>query len=235
MIQDPPVRKLSKNSAGGQSFWSRKSLKRSSTNQSTSPIGPPPAQTVVDDVERNSDFGIDDDGIKFPIGTVSKLSHSRSLLPESANDMSTFDDLLDSAAAPGFKVKYNIHNPLGPRWYRNHHLIPPAHIKPSMRPPTFFSPSFPPISTSSMPENIGEGHNASQRVSSSPQPTPTSSQTRIGEGVKPRSRKTSQTAPDNVDLLDVTDPWGTNWHHESPYDIGGPSTPSKGDVDVSAA
>ncbi|KAF9448189.1 hypothetical protein P691DRAFT_801238, partial [Macrolepiota fuliginosa MF-IS2] len=23
--------------------------------------------------------------------------------------------------------------------------------------------------------------------------------------------------------MDVTDPWGTNWHHTSPYDIGMPS------------
>jgi hypothetical protein len=50
--------------------------------------------------------------------------------------------------------------------------------------------------------------------------TPSSSQTRVAEGQKPRSRKTS----DNVDLMDVTDPWGTSWHHTSPYDIGLPAT-----------
>lgn len=54
--------------------------------------------------------------------------------------------------------------------------------------------------------------------SGTPLPTPSSSQVRIPDpSVKPRSRKTSQ---DNVDLMDVSDPWGTRWHHESPYDAG---------------
>ncbi|KAG2045059.1 hypothetical protein BDR03DRAFT_848073, partial [Suillus americanus] len=48
--------------------------------------------------------------------------------------------------------------------------------------------------------------------------TPSSSQIRIPEsGGKPRSRKKSQ---DNADLLDASDPWGTHWHHQSPYDTG---------------
>ncbi|KAF6766598.1 hypothetical protein DFP72DRAFT_1057747 [Ephemerocybe angulata] len=230
MRDEAPERKSSKNSGGGLSFWSRKSLKRSNTTHSTSPPVAPPLQTASSDVLHGSDFGVDDDGKLFPVGTVSLLSHSRSFVPESTNNMSMFDDPLPDIPHSGFKVRYHIHNPLGPRWYKNHHLIPPSQIKPSMRPPTFFSPSFPPISTSSMPDNIGEV-GLSSRASHSPLPTPTSSQTRVGEGVKPRSRKTSQTAPDNVDLLDVTDPWGTNWHHESPYDIGTPAT-SKGDLDI---
>ncbi|KAJ2966916.1 hypothetical protein NUW54_g13667 [Trametes sanguinea] len=59
----------------------------------------------------------------------------------------------------------------------------------------------------------------SRTPSGSPLPTPTSSQIRIQEPPKPRSRKVSQTAHDNVDMMDGTDPWGTNWHHQSPYDI----------------
>lgn len=58
----------------------------------------------------------------------------------------------------------------------------------------------------------------SRSPSGTPLPTPNSSQVRIPDpSVKPRSRKTSQ---DNIDLMDVSDPWGTRWHHESPYDAG---------------
>ncbi|KAI0080342.1 hypothetical protein K474DRAFT_1638045, partial [Panus rudis PR-1116 ss-1] len=59
----------------------------------------------------------------------------------------------------------------------------------------------------------------SRTPSGSPLPTPSSSQTRIHD-VRIRTRKISQTAHDTVDLLDITDPWGTNWHHHSPYDVG---------------
>jgi hypothetical protein len=59
----------------------------------------------------------------------------------------------------------------------------------------------------------------SRTPSGSPLPTPSSSQTRIPEpSLRVRTRKISNTAPDNVDLLDASDPYGTNWHHESPYD-----------------
>ena len=128
-------------------------------------------------------------------------------------------DTWTAVPLPTFKVKYHLHDPLGPRWYRNHHLIPPSQMRPSLRPPTFFSSSFPPISSSSMPEHSELAAEASGAPSQSPLPTPDSSQTRVVDGSKPRSRKTSQTTPDNVDLLDVTDPWGTNWHHQSPYDV----------------
>lgn len=132
---------------------------------------------------------------------------------------SVVKDTWTAVPLPTFKVKYHLHDPLGPRWYKNHHLIPPSQTRPSMRPPTFFSSSFPPISTSSMPEHSENAAGASGTPSQSPLPTPDSSQTRVADGGKPRSRKTSQTTPDNVDLLDVTDPWGTNWHHQSPYDV----------------
>ncbi|CAL1695181.1 unnamed protein product [Somion occarium] len=59
----------------------------------------------------------------------------------------------------------------------------------------------------------------SRTPSGSPLPTPTSSQTRIHD-IRVRTRKVSQTAHDDVDMLDVTDPWGANWHHQSPYDLG---------------
>ncbi|TEB38927.1 hypothetical protein FA13DRAFT_1770016 [Coprinellus micaceus] len=217
-----PERKSSKNSGGGGSFWSRKSLKRSSTTQSTSPVVQPPPPTLPSDAQYGPEFGVDEDGLQVPFGSISKLSHSRSLNPESIHGTPMSNDPLAELPQPGFKVKYHLHNPLGPRWYKNYHLIPPAEKQPSARPPTFFSTSFPPISTSSTPDNIHESGAASKRASVSPQATPASSQTRIGDGIKPRSRKTSQTAPDNVDLMDVTDPWGSTWHHDSPYDILAP-------------
>ncbi|KAL4070768.1 hypothetical protein J3A83DRAFT_3268807 [Scleroderma citrinum] len=65
------------------------------------------------------------------------------------------------------------------------------------------------------------GRTSSERLASLPRPN--SSQVRIPEtGGKPRSRKTSQ---DNVDLMDVSDPYGTHWHHESPYDAGTNTSP----------
>ena len=36
----------------------------------------------------------------------------------------------------------------------------------------------------------------------------------------PRSRKPSQTANDEIDLMDGSDPTGQNFHHISPYDVG---------------
>ncbi|RXW22597.1 hypothetical protein EST38_g3280 [Candolleomyces aberdarensis] len=213
--------------SGALSFWSRKSLKRSNTTHSSSPSAPFPVPSPATDAQPSLPVGsADGNGLLFPSSFGAQLSHSRSFAPESTNtnDMLSVDDPLAAIPHSESQVKYQIHNPLGPRWYKNHHLIPPSQIKPSMRPPTFFSTSFPPISTSSTPDNIGESANPSMGASYSPLPTPTSSQTRVGEGIKPRSRKTSQTTPDNVDLLDVTDPWGTNWHHESPYDIGAPTS-----------
>jgi hypothetical protein len=60
---------------------------------------------------------------------------------------------------------------------------------------------------------------SSHSPSGSPIPTPSSSQTRIIDpSGKVRTRKVSNTAHDNVDLLDASDPYGTNWHHQSPYD-----------------
>jgi hypothetical protein len=91
------------------------------------------------------------------------------------------------------------------------------------------------MGTSSTPEHMVEmAHPDPRRTSShSPLPTPTSSDTRVADGGR-RSRKTSQTTPDNIDLLDVTDPWGTNWHHQSPYDWFGQTANSVDTHDVRA-
>ncbi|KAF8167706.1 hypothetical protein B0H34DRAFT_792401 [Crassisporium funariophilum] len=229
-------RKLSKRkSNSGTSIWSRKSLKRSTT---APPIHPNPNEfTRTESTANHSERSvrgtfveIDSAGEQYErADLVPQLSSSRPNAIDRKESQASMDkDAWASVPLPTFKVKYHLHNPQGPRWYRNYHLIPPSHMKPSMRPPTFFSPSFPPISSSSTTDHMNhmdhmdDTAGLSRTPSHSPLPTPTSSQTRVGDaGGKPRSRKTSQTTPDNVDLLDLTDPWGTSWHHQSPYDVFG--------------
>jgi hypothetical protein len=155
---------------------------------------------------------------------ASQHQSPRSVLPDAVKDLPPQQrDAWSSIPLPGSKKQYNIHNPLGPRWYKNYHLIPPSEKKPAARPPTFFSTSFPGITTTSSQDRTDDTSppGPSRSPSNSPLPTPNSSQTRVYDGFgKPRFRKTSQTAHDNVDLMDPTDPWGTHWHHKSPYDIG---------------
>lgn len=224
--------KNSHKSKSGSFQFRRRSLKRSTT----APQPPPPPQG-----QRHADHDNDDDN-------DTTHDHSRSLISEPALSKkftAPSGDTWAQVPLPMIRAHYKLHNPLGPRWYKNHHLIPPSHAKPSMRPPTFFSPSFPPIATSASRErerereeyleeqqqqhdNAGEG--PSRRTSASPLPTPSSSQVRVQEGPsvggtnRPRSRKGSQTAPDAIDLMDVTDPWGQNWHHQSPYEFGQTTT-----------
>ena len=121
-----------------------------------------------------------------------------------------------------FRARHPIHNPVGPRWYKNHHILPPK-AKGETRPPSLFSPSFPPMAASlhTQSQDSTWAPDPSRTPSGSPLPTPSSSQTRINDPqAKARSRKTSQTAHDEVDLMDGTDPWGQQWHHQSPYDVG---------------
>ncbi|KAI0639651.1 hypothetical protein C8Q77DRAFT_1046509 [Trametes polyzona] len=143
-----------------------------------------------------------------------------SIIPDPLNELPSWyhrEVEFATASAAQFRARYPLHNPVGPRWYRNHHLLPPHK---DGRPPSVFSPSFPPMA--SAPERAQDPARMagpSRTPSGSPLPTPTSSQIRIQEPIKPRSRKTSTNTHDGVDMMDGTDPWGTNWHHESPYDI----------------
>ncbi|KAI0673381.1 hypothetical protein C8Q78DRAFT_968551 [Trametes maxima] len=143
-----------------------------------------------------------------------------SIIPDPLNELPSWyhrEVEFATASAAQFRARYPLHNPVGPRWYRNHHLRPPTK---DGRPPSIFSPSFPPmVSAPERAQDPARMAGPSRTPSGSPLPTPTSSQIRIQEPPKPRSRKVSQTAHDNVDMMDSTDPWGTNWHHESPYDI----------------
>lgn len=134
--------------------------------------------------------------------------------------------------APSFRSKYNLFNPIGPRWYTNNHLTPP-HTRIPLA--STFSPSFPPIHSATIagsPMDVGLMPGPSRTPSGSPQPTPNASQTRLGADGSPtnagvgagagRSRKISQ---QNADLLDGSDPLGVNWHHPSSYDVLNSASP----------
>ncbi|KAK7064021.1 apolipo protein n-acyltransferase [Favolaschia claudopus] len=208
-------RKLSKRKSSG-SRWSRKSLRRSSTSQSQSQPQPGPTQLTSPSTSflaRPPTRNDHDRGESADVVPPMPAVLSRSIVPDRLTELPAWYKENSNHSA-----RYPMHNPVGPRWYRNHHLVPPINARPS-RPPSVFSPSFPPIASS------GEVPTISRSASNSPLPTPNSSQTHVPDG-QPRSRKTSQTARDNVDLLDVSDPSGAAWHHESPYDVGLSSSPA---------
>ncbi|TFK56574.1 hypothetical protein OE88DRAFT_34622 [Heliocybe sulcata] len=164
-------------------------------------------------------------------GMIDNAFSGLSILPEVIPELPAwYNDNLEwiAASAIQFRARYPIHNPVGPKWYKNQHLIPPSERDVSMRPPSVFSPSFPPMTPA---ESEDRAAGPSRSPSGSPLPTPNSSQVRINEaGIRVRTRKTSQGAHDPVDLLDVSDPWGSHWHHESPYDVG--MAPSPVSVDM---
>ncbi|KAG6866067.1 hypothetical protein C0991_009164 [Blastosporella zonata] len=229
-------RKLSKKSNAGTSIWARKSVKRSGTAH---PVSPPahdshqPRQgTVHNDEQRREEeerVTVNHDDSDKP-DWVRPMNSPRSIIPDAKDLPASSKDAWDSVPVPSHKMRYFIHNPVGPRWYKNHHLIPRSETTPAARPPSFFSPSFPPIKSASQDRLDDPTRLAgpSRTPSNSPLPTPNSSQTRVED--RPRARKTSETAHDVVDLWDVTDPWGTNWHHHSPYDIGLVNGPISADV-----
>lgn len=126
-----------------------------------------------------------------------------------------------------FRLRHPINNPVGPLWYQNVHLLPPSYLQPQSRPPSFFSPSFPPMAVRRESSHEPIHHPYIPRQS--PAASPSSSPVGIVETGK-RSRKTSQTAQDQVDFLDASDPTGAQWHHESPYDSGTHSSSSLPEV-----
>ncbi|KAG2154635.1 hypothetical protein DEU56DRAFT_725266 [Suillus clintonianus] len=222
-----PQRKLSRTSpakeTSGRSLWHRKSTKKT-TAAPNAPAGPPPLkhlhlQSSQSLVSMDSKLANDtsDEDHDFPTFI------SRSIIPDPLGELPAwFKKENDMAAAnlSSYRIKYPLHNPVGPKWYKNCHLIPPAQLNPGNRPPSVFSPSFPPMASSlnDRSEDSIRLPGPSRTPSGTSLQTPSSSQIRIPEsGGKPRSRKTSQ---DNADLLDASDPWGTHWHHQSPYDTG---------------
>lgn len=225
--QDFLQRKMSRApSSGKRSIWSRKLSKKSlgapisdDANLGMGNFVPTMAYDQrLDSKEKEEDemAALDD-----KVDQISAaLARSRSIIPDPLSELPawfTKENDLNVGHTISYRLKHPIHSPVGPRWYKNHHLIPPAHLRPAGRPTSVFSPSFPPMA-SSLHDSHEEVHSLHRSQSGSPIATPNSSQPDVA--TKPRGRKTSQTTPDNVDLLDVTDPWGTHYHHQSPYDPG---------------
>ncbi|ESK98094.1 hypothetical protein Moror_420 [Moniliophthora roreri MCA 2997] len=226
-------RKLSKRTKGN--MFKRKSVKH--TVADSSPIPPQPSSASPAPASDSDENIKDMEKLEQAERTDSlpALLASRSLVPEPIKSLPSWYSKEEFTSPAAYRMRYPIHNPVGPRYYRNYHLIPPSELRPAARPPTFFSPSFPPMTAmhQERSEDSSRMASPSRTPSHSPLPTPSSSQTRVGDGAnKPRSRKTSQTAHDGVDLLDVSDPWGTNWHHHSPYDVGLGNGPVSAEVEA---
>jgi hypothetical protein len=217
----------------GESRWKRKSLRRAETD--TSAPSDKRKSTAADArSEKGKSRAVTDEEAQDTPGPLmmhtnwSASQVSISVVPDRLQELPAWynRELERTAMATlQFRKRYPIHNPVGPRIYRNHHIIPPQRRQGS-RPSSTFSPHFPPISASTgdHPMHTVSMPGPSRTPSGSPLPTPSSSQVQVnqvGLGGKPRTRKVSQGSPhDNVDLMDVSDPWGTNWHHQSPYDVG---------------
>ncbi|KAJ7675372.1 hypothetical protein B0H17DRAFT_1081174 [Mycena rosella] len=218
-------RKLTKRRSS--SLWSRKSLRRSSTSQAPPPASAPgpapgPAPSLkspsTSSLARRSSRTVDDHaGERSDTVPPMPPMLSRSIIPDTLKELpSWYSDNSHHS------VRFNMHNPVGPRWYKNHHLVPPANSRPATRPPSVFSPSFPAMASTGGLDRLEESSRMpalSRSTSNSPLPTPTpnSSQTRMEDAA---------TFPDAVDLLDGSDPHGAAWHHESPYDVGLSSSPA---------
>ncbi|TFY72416.1 hypothetical protein EVG20_g594 [Dentipellis fragilis] len=117
---------------------------------------------------------------------------TRSIIPDPLNELPAwFNKEGEWAASPVhlFRSRYPIHNPVGPRYYRNIHLLP--HVL-GKRPSSVFSPSFPPMAAEGASDDPAWKPSPSRSPSGSPLPTPSSSQTRI-----PDDR--AVTSPDETD------------------------------------
>ncbi|KAI1789762.1 hypothetical protein LXA43DRAFT_548674 [Ganoderma leucocontextum] len=140
-----------------------------------------------------------------------------SIIPDPLNELPAWyhrEAESPTASAAQSRVKYPLHNPSGPRWYRNHHLRPPTV---DGRPPSVFSPSFPPMASAPERGQDPSGMAGPSRTpSESPLPTPTSSQIRIQEPLNPRQRKISQDTYHGVELSDGADTWSPNGNHQQP-------------------
>lgn len=150
------------------------------------------------------------------------------------------------APPSSYRTFYKIHNPVGPRYYRNHHLRPSINLALSaaLRPASAFSSAFPPLSAlppaSPPPRGLGLGHtqlhphnnppqflspNTSFSSSESVLPTPDSTQaTILGQGGEAQRKNNNvvngTVVSDPVDQLDGSNPYGQKFHHDSPYDLG---------------
>lgn len=207
-----------------RSLWSRKSTKKQPAPTNTTNNALLGKLTSAMDSDPMLEKKWDDeksDETREKSDQVSVLT-SRSIIPDPLGELPAWfskEGELVAGQTTSYRLRYPIHSPQGPRYYKNQHLIPNSILRPINRAPSLFSPQFPPMSASlhDTQEDSLKGE-LNRSPSGSPLATPDSSQADVAG--KPRSRKTSQTTPDTVDLLDVTDPWGTHYHHPSPYDPG---------------
>jgi hypothetical protein len=220
--QEVLERKMSRNQpTSKRSLWSRKSTKK----QMGAPVptlGKLKSPMRPDQLDKEKKVEEEKDSFDEKTEEVTSLL-SRSIIPDPLGEVPawfTKENDLAVGQTTSYRIKYPIHSPVGPRYYKNQHLIPSSQLRAANRPPSVFSPSFPPMAASlhEQSEDAISRPGLSRTPSGSPLATPNSSQADVA--AKPRSRKTSQTTPDTVDLLDVTDPWGTHYHHQSPYDPG---------------
>jgi hypothetical protein len=223
--QEATGRKLSRDhSTSKRSLWFRKSTKRQMGAPVTAALGKS-TTSMESDLPLGYKGEDNKDSLDEQMEKGDQVSSfaSRSIIPDPLGELPAwFGKENDFAVGQtiSYRIKYPIHSPIGPRWYKNQHLVPSSQLRSANRPPSVFSPSFPPMasSTHDPSEDSMTRPGLSRTPSGSPMATPDSSQADVA--AKPRSRKTSQTTPDTVDLLDVTDPWGTHYHHPSPYDPG---------------
>lgn len=203
-----------------KSLWSRKSTKKQPAPTTNAILGKL-ASAMDSDPMLEKKWDEKSDETREKGDQVSVLTGSRSIIPDPLGELPAWyskESELITGQTISFRLRYPIHCPQGPRYYKNQHLIPTSILRPINRAPSLFSPQFPPMSASLHDTEDSLNVELSRSPSGSPLPTPDSSQADVAG--KSRSRKTSQTTPDTVDLLDVTDPWGTHYHHPSPYDPG---------------
>lgn len=214
-------RKSDKKLIRGSSLWNRKNHQGSAGTKPQQEVRTAHVQHVHSPYDALPAPDYSQSRVSLGPGEDSAPSIIPDVSPEGAS-WQTQELELATLSVIQFRARHPIHNPVGPRWYKNHHILPPQ-SKGDQRPPSMFSSSFPPMTASSHTQSQDSAWlpAPSRTPSGSPLPTPNSSQTRISDPqAKVRSRKTSQTAHDEVDLMDGTDPWGQQWHHQSPYDVG---------------
>ncbi|GJJ09783.1 hypothetical protein Clacol_004007 [Clathrus columnatus] len=148
-------------------------------------------------------------------------------------------------SVPSYKTKtfYRLHAPAGPPYYINHHLRPPnsSALVAARSPASAFSNSFPPLAalppgspplrtiTLSLRAPPDQQHPPLQASQSSPDNVSLTaySSTNIGfagaSDVSYYNRDNHSAVgnfPADIDHLDVSNPWGQKFHHDSPYDLG---------------
>ncbi|KIM27314.1 hypothetical protein M408DRAFT_330051 [Serendipita vermifera MAFF 305830] len=121
------------------------------------------------------------------------------------------------------KPSYEIHNPITPPIpWTNHHLRPPGTPwPPTSQPRKVVVPANWHNSTSLI-------HQAANANSSNNNSNNNSSTSFVKSSSATNLAPPAIYAPDHVDFLDPSDPWGMRWHHDSRYDVGDFTSSTRG-------